>query len=170
VMWRAAAHEAAAADALVRIEGLLGLNDAQALRYVDGKRGLRRTIALDGAGDAMRVRAFLLAGQTEAEPWLRALLVDEQPAQAYGRGLLRAGAAPPGALPVRSPQVCTCHDVGEARIRDVLRTLPGSADARLAQLQQRLRCGTSCGSCLPALRRAVVDVQPAGPAVVPIAG
>jgi assimilatory nitrate reductase catalytic subunit len=112
----------------------------------------------------------MLAGQTEAEPWLRALLVDEQPAQAYGRGLLRAGAAPPGALPVRSPQVCTCHDVGEARIRDVLRTLPGSADARLAQLQQRLRCGTSCGSCLPALRRAVVDVQPAGPAVVPIAG
>ena len=144
---------------LARIEALLGLDGVQALRYVDGKRGLRRTIALDGSGESMRLRAFLLAGQTDAEPWLRALLVDEQPAQSYGRGLLRAGAAPPGAVPSRSPQVCTCHDVNEARIRETLRTLDGSADTRLAKLQQRLRCGTSCGSCLPALRRWVAEVR-----------
>jgi assimilatory nitrate reductase catalytic subunit len=153
LMWRAAAHEMAPADLLARIEGLLGLDGVEALRYVDGKRGLRRTIALDGSGDSMRVRAFLLAGQTEAEPWLRALLVDEQPAQAYGRGLLRAGAAPPGALPVRSPQVCTCHNVSEARIREVLESATGAPDERLVQLQRELHCGTDCGSCLPALKR-----------------
>jgi assimilatory nitrate reductase catalytic subunit len=155
LMWRAAAHEPAADTVLARIEGLLGLDGVQALRYVDAKRGLRRTIALRGTGEAMRVHAFVLAGQTDAEPWLRALLVDDQPAQAYGRGLLRAGAAPPGALPVRSAQVCTCHDVSEARIREVLARSTGAADERLAQLQRQLRCGTECGSCLPTLRRLV---------------
>jgi len=157
VMWRAAAHKPAADAVLARIETLLALDGSQALRYADGKRGLRRTIALEGGVDTLRVRAFLLAGQTDAEPWLRALLVDDQPAQAYGRGLLRAGAKPPGALPTRSPQVCTCHDVGEARIREVLAAVAGTPEARLAQLQQALRCGTECGSCLPTLKRLVAE-------------
>jgi assimilatory nitrate reductase catalytic subunit len=157
VLWRAAAHEPAAEAVLARIEGLLALDDAQALRYVDAKRGLRRTIALDGVGTAMRVRAFLLGGSTDAEPWLRALLVDEQPAQAYGRGLLRAGAAPPGAVPTQSPQVCTCHNVSESRIRAALGSMIGAPETRLAQLQQALRCGTECGSCLPTLRRLVAE-------------
>jgi assimilatory nitrate reductase catalytic subunit len=155
--WRAAAHEAAPSEVLTRIEALLGLDAAQALRYVDNKRGLRRVIALAGHGEAMRVQAFLLAGQTEAEPWLRALLVDDQPAQAYGRGLLRASAAPPGAVPTQSPQVCTCHNVSEARIRAALASMTGASEARLTQLQQALRCGTECGSCLPALRRLVAE-------------
>jgi assimilatory nitrate reductase catalytic subunit len=158
--WRAAAHEPAAGAVLARIEALLELDSAQALRYVDTRRGLRRTIALGGQADAMRVRAFLLAGSTEAEPWLRALLVDDQPAQAYGRGLLRAVAKPPGALPVRSPQVCTCHDVSEARICEALAAIEGSVEDRLAKLQLRLRCGTTCGSCLPSLRR-LVNAAPA---------
>ena len=156
VMLRAAAHEAAPPDVLARIERLLGLDGTQALRYVDGKRGLRRTIALHGVGEALRVRAFVLGGVTDAEPWLRALLVDEGPAQAYGRGLLRAGAAPPGALSARSPQVCTCHDVSEARIREVLAASASAAPAeRLSTLQRQLRCGTECGSCLPTLKRLV---------------
>jgi len=162
VLWRAAAHEPATDAVLARIELLLGFDGAHALRYVDAKRGLRRTIALSGVGDAMRVQAFLLAGQTEAEPWLRALLVDEQPAQAYGRGLLRAGAKPPGALPVRSAQICTCHDVSEARIREVLMKTAGAPDERLGHLQRQLRCGTECGSCLPALRRLVAEPVPIG--------
>jgi assimilatory nitrate reductase catalytic subunit len=166
VMWRAAAHERAPTDVLLRIEQLLGLDSVQALRYVDGQRGLRRTIALDGAGETMRVRAFLLGGQTDAEPWLRTLLVDDQPAQAFGRGLLRAGARPPGALPQRSPQICTCHDVNESRIRAVLASAGGTAAQRLAQVQQALHCGTSCGSCLPALRGLVDAVQPAPAAAV----
>jgi assimilatory nitrate reductase catalytic subunit len=160
LLFRAAAHESAAEAVLARIELLLGFDGVQALRYVDAKRGLRRTIALAGTGDTMRVQAFLLAGQTDAEPWLRALLVDEQPAQAYGRGLLRAGARPPGALPTRSPQVCTCHDVSEARIREVLAKSGGSPGERLTQLQRTLHCGTECGSCLPALKRLVAEPAP----------
>jgi len=157
LLWRTAAHESAADTVLARIESLLGLAGAQALRYVDAKRGLRRTIALSGSGETVRVRAFLLAGATDAEPWLRALLVDEQPVQAYGRALLRAGSAPPGALPPRSPQVCTCHDVSEAHIREVLMRASGGEAERLAQLQRQLRCGTECGSCLPTLKRLLAE-------------
>jgi len=153
VAWRAAAHEAAPAAVMARIESLLGLDDPLALRYVDARRGPRRTIALRTDGkETQRVDAFLIAGHTEAEPWLRALLVDGQPAQTYGRALWRAGATPPAALPARSPQVCTCHDVSEARILKALSVIDGAPGARLATLQQQLRCGTSCGSCLPALR------------------
>ncbi|HET7528320.1 MAG TPA: nitrate reductase, partial [Burkholderiaceae bacterium] len=79
VMFRAAAHESAAAAVLARVETLLGFDDVQALRYVDAKRGVRRTIALHGGADAQRVHAFVLAGTTAAEAWLRALLVDDQP-------------------------------------------------------------------------------------------
>ncbi len=154
--WHAAAHEAAPATVLDRIEALLALDQPLALRYADPRRGRRRTIVLRTLDDgSQRVDAFLLAGETDAGPWLRALLLDEQPAQAYGRGLLRAGATPPGALPPRSPQVCSCHDVSEARIRDTLGAIEGTPQARLATLQQQLRCGTSCGSCLPALRKLV---------------
>ncbi|HEU5295512.1 MAG TPA: molybdopterin-dependent oxidoreductase [Burkholderiaceae bacterium] len=155
LMFRAAAHERPTDEVLARIERLLGVDGAQALRYVDARRGLRRTITLAGQGDAMRVQAFVLAGSTDAEPWLRALLVDEEPAQAYGRSLLRADSAPPGTQPPRSPQVCTCHDVSEARIREVLASAVGAPAERLTALQRRLRCGTECGSCLPTLKRLV---------------
>lgn len=33
----------------------------------------------------------------------------------------------------------------------------GSAEGRLVHLQATLKCGTSCGSCLPALRTMVRD-------------
>jgi assimilatory nitrate reductase catalytic subunit len=159
VAFRAAAHEIVPDALLARIESLLGLDQPLALRYADLRRGLRRMIVLRADEDrAQRINAFLLAGATEAEPWLRALLVDGQPAQAYGRDLLRAGAAPPGAQPTRSPQVCSCHDVSETCIRDALAEIDGAPDARLATLQQRLRCGSSCGSCLPALRRLISAV------------
>jgi len=167
VVWRAAAHGPAPDAVLAGIESLLGLDGAQALRYCDARRGLRRTIALSAPGGDSKVQAFLLAGTTEAEPWLRALLVDEQPAQAYGRSLLRSGATPPGPLPQRSPQVCTCHDVSEARIRESLIAIVGTGDERLAQLQGRLRCGTSCGSCLPAIRRLVNETAGRGAAMAP---
>jgi len=37
----------------------------------------------------------------------------------------------------------------------VLDHAAGAVDAKLAQLQAELRCGTNCGSCLPELRRIV---------------
>ena len=44
--------------------------------------------------------------------------------------------------------VCACYGVRESEIRAAV-----AAGADLARLQKDLRCGTSCGSCLPELRR-----------------
>jgi assimilatory nitrate reductase catalytic subunit len=54
-----------------------------------------------------------------------------------------------------SAQVCACHDVSEQRIVEALPLCTGTPAERLQQLQQQLRCGTECGSCLPAVKALV---------------
>ena len=44
--------------------------------------------------------------------------------------------------------VCACFKIGEPQIRAAV-----AAGATLLRLQQTLKCGTKCGSCLPELRR-----------------
>ncbi|MFL6662555.1 MAG: molybdopterin oxidoreductase family protein, partial [Rhizobacter sp.] len=88
VLFRAGAYEAAPAGTIARIEALLGLDGAEVLHYADPRRGQRRSMRLRRDGDGTRLDAFLLAGDTRAEAWIRTLLQDELPAQAYGRYLL----------------------------------------------------------------------------------
>jgi assimilatory nitrate reductase catalytic subunit len=45
--------------------------------------------------------------------------------------------------------------VGEAAIDVTLRRCTGPAESRLQQLQDALKCGTNCGSCVPELKRLV---------------
>ena len=106
-------------------------------------------------GDGTRLDAFLLAGDTRAEAWIRTLLQDELPAQAYGRYLLLPGATPPVPVKPRGRQVCSCFDVAQNDIEAELGRCSGPADARLRQLQSTLKCGTNCGSCLPEVQRLV---------------
>ena len=155
VLFRAAAYEAAPDTLLERIEALLGLDVAGALRYADRRRGQRRSMKLVAQDGSARLEAFLLGGDTSAESWIRPLLQDGLPAQAYGRALLQPGAKAPLALPSKGRQVCSCFDVGEAAIDAALARSSGTPDARLAQLQDTLKCGTNCGSCVPELKRLV---------------
>ncbi|HJV62893.1 MAG TPA: molybdopterin-dependent oxidoreductase [Albitalea sp.] len=162
VLFRAAAYEAASAELLARIEFLLDLGGAEVLHYVDKRRGQRRSMRLAGSGGEMRLEGFLLAGDTTAEAWIRALLQDELPAQAYGRLLLVPGAKAPVAVAARGRQVCSCFDVSETAIGQALARAAGSEQVQLQQLQDTLRCGTNCGSCVPELKRMVRQrLQPA---------
>ena len=104
-------------------------------------------------GDDRRLQAFALAGDITAEAWVKSLLQDGLPAQAYGRLLLKPGAKAPLTLAPRGKQVCSCFDVGEPAILQVLEGCRGTAEQRVARLQAQLRCGTNCGSCLPELKR-----------------
>ena len=56
----------------------------------------------------------------------------------------------PGKLPQKSRIVCNCADISEAQIAADL-----AAGATLAMLQEKRKCGTFCGSCLPELRQMV---------------
>ena len=154
VLLRAAAAAPMEAALLAEIEALLALDTPDTLHLTDQHRGQRRTARLvrDADGQA-GLQGFLLAGDTQAEAWLRTVLQDRLPAESYGRLLLAPGAAPPRPVAARTPQVCTCFDVGEAAIVDCLARCQGDEAERLAQLQAALKCGTNCGSCIPALRR-----------------
>lgn len=149
------AHDSAAAPSLVtEIEQLFGLQGAGLLRYDDTRRGNARHLALhEGA-----LKAVALIGDVSAENWLRAYLLNQTPVAPLGRALLMPGASAPadtvGPL-VRGRVVCNCLNVAENEITQVLSHMPGSDRERLQQLQQRLQCGTRCGSCLPELKKLV---------------
>jgi assimilatory nitrate reductase catalytic subunit len=160
VLLRAAAPAVPAAAWLAQIEALLGLDAPEVLRYADTQRGQRRSVrlvtkGLDGQASGARVQAFMLSGDVRAAAWIGALLMDDLPAQSYGRALLAGTGTPPVAVPSRGAQVCNCFDVTEPEITATLARCRGGPEARLAQLQAELKCGTQCGSCLPALRRQV---------------
>ena len=155
VLLRAAAHEVPDEKLLARIESLLGLAGPDVLRYADRRKGQRRAMRLVRHGAETRLEGFLLAGDIRAESWIKTLLQDELPAQDYGRLLLAPGATPPKAIRSRGRQICTCLNVTDAAIDEHLAGCAGSAEDRFASLQAGLKCGTSCGSCVPELLRMV---------------
>ena len=155
VLFRAACAQAPAPEVLARLEGLMGLDCMHSVRYEDPRLGHRRVMRLARVGQDTRLEAFLLAGDTRSQSWVRALLESGEPAQAYGRLLLAPGAQAPLAVKARSPQVCACWNVPEDAIVQALGTCAGSPEQRLGHLQAQLKCGTQCGSCVPQLKRLV---------------
>jgi assimilatory nitrate reductase catalytic subunit len=160
VLFRAAAYEAPTDELVARIEALLGLDAADTLRYADRKKGQRRAMRLSRNGEQARLEAFVLAGDTSAQAWVKTLLQEELPAQAYGRLLLVPGAKAPVAVQSRGKQVCTCFNVTGPAIDAHLAGCSGTDGERLASLQSALKCGTNCGSCVPELKRMVKAVIP----------
>ncbi len=163
VLFRAAGYEAATPELLAQIEQALDLNGPDALRYADRKKGQHRSVKLQRTGDTAELTGFVLAGDTSAQAWIKTLLQDELPAQAYGRLLLLPGAKPPVAMQSRGKPVCTCFNVTDSAIDAALHIIThanasaflASDDERLAVLQSSLKCGTNCGSCVPELKRRV---------------
>lgn len=155
VLFRAAAHDAPTDAVLAQIESLLSLDGSDSLRYADRKHGQRRTVRLARHGEEARLEGFLLAGDTRAEAWIKTLLQDQLPAQAYGRLLLRPGATAPAGVAARGKVICSCFGVTQTAIDEQLASDSGSDADRLASLQGALKCGTNCGSCLPELKRMV---------------
>jgi assimilatory nitrate reductase catalytic subunit len=138
--------------------------DVEGVRQAERSRGQRRAMRLVSDADSTRLDAFVLAGDTRAKSWIRAVLQDQRDARSYGRLLLLPGAQAPVAVAVaaRGRAVCSCFDVAQSRIASQLARCTGSARQRLESLQGALQCGTHCGSCLPELQRLVqVSMQPA---------
>jgi assimilatory nitrate reductase catalytic subunit len=161
LLFRAAGHEAPTEGILKQIETVLGLNVSagltQVMRYADKKKGQHRTIKLTGNREHAELEAFLLAGDTRSEAWVKTLLQDSLPAQSYGRMLLVPGSKAPIAVQSRGKAVCTCFNVTDAAITEQLAKSFGSDERRLTELQTSLKCGTNCGSCVPELKRMIRD-------------
>jgi len=154
LLLRAAARGAPDAALLARIDAHFGVQGSAALHYADPGRSVRRAVRLNGES----LDAALLSGPLDsvvAQGWLRELLQSEASAKPYGRWLLLPSTTPPANLYSPGHQVCNCFDVWQSQIDALLPLLAGDADTQLAALQQQLKCGTNCGSCLPELRRIV---------------
>ena len=149
VLFRAAATRPVDVERLAAVEHLLGLGTGPVLRYADVRAGQHRAMRLADGGS---LQAFMLAGNASAQGWVLDLLQQGGSAVAFGRALLAASASPPRAVAGRSPQVCACFDISEARITAAAPGCHGHAEQRLQDLQVQLKCGTQCGSCLPALK------------------
>lgn len=155
VFFRAANQEVVSDALLEQVEQLLGLTQGQVLRYADPRQGQHRAARLAHEGDEAYLEAFLLAGDTRAEPWIKALLQQRLPAKALGRQVLRPGPSAPMKVAAAGKVICSCFGVGESAIDMALCRGSGSESERLQALQSELRCGTNCGSCLPELKRKV---------------
>ncbi|MEZ5639822.1 MAG: molybdopterin-dependent oxidoreductase [Burkholderiaceae bacterium] len=153
VLLRCAAAEPPADALLATIEQILGLDATGVLRYADRQRGQRRAMRLAEHNAELRLEAFLLAGDTRAQSWIQTVLQDQRDARAFGRQLLAPVARAPAAIAARDQPVCTCFNVSQQQIAATLAEGTGTASQRLDLLQQRLQCGTNCGSCVPELRR-----------------
>ncbi len=165
VLFRAADDYPAESGLVAEIEASFGITGPQVLRYDDARRGNARHIFVrDG-----KLVAVSLAGDTSAESWLKEYLESGQPVAALGRMLLSPSAKAPQGFRARGRIVCNCFDVAETEIRDVLGKQDWSnaatPSAVLADVQQKLKCGTNCGSCVSELRRIILEVSPAAGAV-----
>ena len=89
-----------------------------------------------------------LAGETAARDWLLDVMARGAPAADLRRWLFAPVFQPPAGTRPRGRIICNCADVSEAEIRADL-----AAGLDLAAIQAMRKCGTTCGSCLPELKR-----------------
>jgi assimilatory nitrate reductase catalytic subunit len=62
--------------------------------------------------------------------------------------------APPSGQRSRGRIICNCLDVAENEIREDV-----AAGADFTTLQNKRKCGTQCGSCVPEIKRLVQDLR-----------
>ncbi len=157
LLLRAASHQACAPALLQEVLAPLGLDTPDTLRYQDSERAQLRTLRLStpNAQGQRALQGFALAGDTRSGAWLQDLLEQGQALDWPARQWLQASSTPPPGSAPASRQVCSCLNVREDTINACLSGLRGSEHERLARLQEKLHCGTRCGSCVPELKRLV---------------
>ena len=130
---------------LDRLDALLQLDQAdKTMRYVDARRRVEKAARISEG----MLQSVCLSGETAAHDWLRNMMLRGATAEAVRPWVLAPVTRPPQGTLNRGRIICTCLDVSDNEITSVLRQ-----GADLVRLQATLRCGTSCSSCLPELRR-----------------
>ncbi|HEX5392480.1 MAG TPA: molybdopterin-dependent oxidoreductase [Rhodocyclaceae bacterium] len=133
-----------AVDELNQFDNQLGLDDAHALRFMDRKRGISKRARIEG----VLLLGVRLAGETKAREWLTDVMSRGELPPDLRRWLLAPVDQPPSGSKTRGKVVCNCFDVSEDEILAEYRS-----GLTLADLQAKRKCGTSCGSCVPELKR-----------------
>ena len=157
VVFRAAAEGPIDSAQIAELDRLFALDaDDGAIFYEDARRHIvKKAIASDG-----KLLGVRLAGETLAQGWLKKAMAEDELDASLIRLALAPSAKPPVSMAPRNI-VCKCADVSDVQIAKAL-----AAGANLAGLQDKLKCGTFCGSCVPEIKRMVAehDIQHAAAA------
>ena len=143
---RAACAVAPPPELLAQIDRLLHLHEGPVLAYDDPRRTVGKRVRIEDG----RIVSIRLAGETAASEWLKGLWLDGQADAELRRWLLAPVSAPPGNAGAtnRGKTLCNCLNVSESAVcAGIERGLD------LNGLKQALKCGTSCGSCVPEIKR-----------------
>ena len=132
------------AEQVEAIAHALDMPEAICMNYRDGARGIvKRAIVEQG-----RLTGILLAGEDAASSWLRTALREGIAIDDLRRWIFAPRATPPVAAAAPRRVICNCFDVSTDEIEQEIK-----AGKTLPELQEKLKCGTSCGSCLTEVRR-----------------
>jgi assimilatory nitrate reductase catalytic subunit len=119
------------------------------MHYRDSRHGIDKVAMWS---DDNRLIGLKLAGETAAQDWLLALMkTDGLWAWPRQWAFLPNATAPAGA-PAKDRTVCNCLGVTESAIKAEL-----AKGCDLTTVQAKLKCGTSCGSCVPELKRLAAE-------------
>ena len=148
VVFRAASAEAVGADLLQAMDILFGMDGEEgAIVFADATRRVaKKAISIEG-----RLLGVRLAGETLAQTWLKQAMAEDELDASLIRFALAPSAKPPVSVAARNI-ICKCADVSDVQINKEL-----AAGATLPQLQDKLKCGTFCGSCVPDIKRMVAE-------------
>ncbi|TAK89912.1 MAG: nitrate reductase [Burkholderiaceae bacterium] len=153
VLFRAAAHEPAPEEVRREIEAHFGLDRAEVLAYADARKGNMRRLLVQQDS----LQAVALAGDLAAEGWLKEYLQNGQSVASLRLLLLMPTTKPPAGFHARGKVICSCLNVAESEIAETLEELSGPPEALLSALQGTLKCGTNCGSCVPEIKRILLQ-------------
>jgi assimilatory nitrate reductase catalytic subunit len=132
---------------LQALDALFGLaNEAELMLYRDAKRSVEKR-ALFEADQLVAVR---FENELQSAGWVQEAMLSDAQGPDLRIALFAPLSARPGGFAPRGRIVCSCLDVAEQPIREMLQ-----GGSTLAEVQAKLKCGTSCGSCVPELKRLV---------------
>ncbi len=150
-----AAHETAPDLVLIeKIDTILGMTeDSPCLNYNDAKRGISKRILVENSNGKAAVTGVRLMGETLAADWLKDVMStgqfkDETHYKEFSRWALAPLSALPTGQRARGKIVCNCLDISQ---NEIVENIELGAD--LITLQNKLKCGTECGSCVPELKK-----------------
>ncbi len=132
-------------ELIAGLDALFGLAvEADLLLYRDAKRGVEKRALFEGD----HLTAVRFENELQSAGWVQDAMLS-----GYSASELRAALFAPlpvrlGGFAPRGKVVCSCLDVSELSIKAGF--LRGES---LGEVQARLKCGTSCGSCVPELKR-----------------
>lgn len=147
VMLQASHQQTPDASITQQLDLLLGMVEgAPMLVYDDAKRGISKRILVEN----QQVTGVRLIGETLAADWLKEMMQQGEFTDELRRWALAPLSSPPMGQKSRGKIICNCFDVSE---NEIIETCQAGAD--LQTLQNKLKCGTNCGSCVPELKRLV---------------